>query len=97
MFWAQLGPKINKWSIYVTELSPTPRQSLKIDKKAIQFIICRKCPLLANVKEKTKSMLDLQFVFPKIERRFHIPVCFPRFRPKNALIFSSSGVCRPSD
>ncbi|KAL6332100.1 hypothetical protein AAG906_020781 [Vitis piasezkii] len=36
-------------------------------------------------------MLDLQFVFPKIERRFHIPECFPRFRPKNALILSSSG------
>ena len=42
-------------------------------------------------------MLDLQFVFPKIERRFHIPECFPRFRPKNALILSSSGVSWPSD
>ncbi|RVW60268.1 Trafficking protein particle complex II-specific subunit 130-like [Vitis vinifera] len=36
-------------------------------------------------------MLDLQFVFPKIKRRFYIPECFPRFRPKNALILSSSG------
>ena len=33
VFWAQLGPKINIWSIYHAYLSPKPKQSMKIKLK----------------------------------------------------------------
>ena len=37
VFWAQLGPKINIWSIYHAYLSPKPKQSMKIKMKDIVF------------------------------------------------------------
>ena len=37
VFWAQLGPKINIWSIYHVYLSPKLKQSMKIKMKDIVF------------------------------------------------------------
>ena len=45
MFWAQLGPKIKLWSIYVPYLSPAPNERVEIESKDIVFKKSLKRPL----------------------------------------------------